>query len=345
MENDHALWVTMPIIRNIVYVAAARGADLQQLCRECNIAPEMLEKEDVLAGLDLNCKIMESAMRLTGDPFLGLHIGQTTSPAILGMVGLLMESSPDLQTAFSNLEQYVRTVTKLYHFYTEVRGEEFNLYCEPIPAWNSLSPETARMSVDLSFSGTLHMVRLLTGKTLYPLRLLSRYPRMRETKEYVRILKVEPAFSQPCNCITFRMKDIRLPVIGHNPALNALFKELLAKEIAKTREQSTLAGEVRRLILQNFDTAIPQLSDVVRWMNVTPRTLQRKLQEEGVSFQHIAESVKSELAIDLLKDRSLTVNEVAYKLGYAEPSVFRRAFKKWTGASPGAYAKASAARK
>lgn len=337
MDSSASLWVTMPIIRNIVYGAAERGADVQQLCREGGITPEMLEKDDVLAGLEVNCNIMEAALRLTKDPFLGLRIGQATSPVVLGMVGLLMESSPNLQTALVNLEQYVRTVTKLYDFYTEVRGEELALYCEPIPAWNSLSPETARMSVELSFSGTLHIVRMLTGKTLYPLRVSMRYPRPRDTREYLQVLKVEPSFGQSSNHIVFRLKDVRLPVIGHNPTLTALFRDLLEKEIAKTRQRESFANEVRRAVLQNFDTTLPQLTDVVTVFNTSPRTLQRKLKDEGTSFQEIAESVKHELALGLLKDSSLTVNEIAYKLGYAEPSVFRRAFKKWTGTNPKAY--------
>lgn len=343
MENSIALWVSMPIIRNIVYVAAERGADLQQLCRESDITPESLETADILMGLEQNCRIMETALRLTGDPFLGLHIGQTTSPVVLGMVGYLMESSPDLKTALANLEQFVRTVTKLYDFYTEARSGEFILYCEPIPAWNSLSPETASMSVDLAFSGTMHIVKLLTGKNIYPIRMSSRYPRPRDTREYVRVLKIEPLFNQPGNFVVFRLQDVQLPVIGHNPALNALFRELLEKEIAKTREQQSFANEVRRAVLQNFNTTLPQMTDVVGQFHVTPRTMQRKLKVEGTSFQEIAESVKSELAIGLLKNRALTVNEVAYKLGYAEPSVFRRAFKKWTGLNPKSYAEGTSA--
>ena len=331
------LWVSMPIIRNIVFGSVARGADLNQLCRESGITPDMLEKADLLVSLELNCKIMEVAMRLTGDPFLGLHIGETISPVVLGMVGHLMESSPDLPTAFTNLELFVRAVTQLYEFYSEVRGDEFIMYSEPIPAWNNRSPETARMSVDLSFSGMMHIVKLLTGKNLYPIRMSMRYPRPQDTKEYVRVLKIEPAFNQPCNCTVFRLKDVQQPVIGHNPSLNALFKELLEKEIAKTRENESFANEVRRVVLQHFNDAVPQLTDVTGMLHITPRTLQRKLKEEGATFQSIAESVKSELAIGLLKSRALTVNEIAYKLGYAEPSVFRRAFKKWTGMTPKAH--------
>ena len=231
-----ALWVSMPIIRNIVLGAVRYGAPLEALCRESGLRPDMLEQADLSLGLEQNIAVMEAALRLTGDPLLGLHIGEITSPVVLGMVGHLMESSPDLQTAFVNLEHFTGAITRLYTYTTEVRGQEFFFYSEPIPAWNHRSPETARMSLDFSLSGLVHIIKLLTGKNVYPLRVSMRYTRPSDTREYVRILKTEPSFNQPCNCVVFRQQDLQLPVIGHNRALNLLFKELLEKEIAKTRE-------------------------------------------------------------------------------------------------------------
>jgi AraC-like DNA-binding protein len=73
-------------------------------------------------------------------------------------------------------------------------------------------------------------------------------------------------------------------------------------------------------------------------LHVSPRQLQRKLKEEGLTFQQITESVRLELALGMLRNRNLSINAIAYRLGYAEPSVFRRAFKKWTGSTPKEYA-------
>lgn len=336
-HGESPLWVSMSIIRNIVYGAVQRGADLEELCRESGLTPAMLEQADVLTGLERNIAVMEAAMRLTNDSLLGLHIGEMTSPVVLGMVGHLMESSPDLQTALVNLEHFTSAITKIYLYSAEIQAGEFIFYCEPIPAWNSLSPETARMSVDFFLSGLVHVIKLMTGKNLYPVRMSMRYARPADTREYVRILKTEPAFNQPHNYVVFRRSDLQIPVLGHNRTLNLLFKELLEKEIVKTRQQESFASEVRRTILQNFSSTLPQLQEVVEHLHTTPRTLQRKLKDEGSSFQQIADSVKSELATTLLQNQTLTVNEVAYRLGYAEPSVFRRAFKKWTGTSPRAF--------
>lgn len=333
------IWAGMPLIRNILLTAVSKGADLSDMCRSIGITTEMLERSDAFVDMDQSIRTWDAAIRATNDPFLGLHMGEATSPALAGMLGFLMETSPDLLTAFGNATQFNGFISNMTVFTMEIRGEEFFYFTEPLEAWHQLSPESARQVVDHAAAAFIHITKLLSGKARYPTRVLMRFSRPADTREYVRVLKTEPSFQQSCNCLVFRLRDLQLPVIGHNPQLNRMFRELLEKEIAKTQEQTTFTNQVRRVVLQHFDTTLPQLTDVVDYLHLTPRTLQRKLQEEGTSFQNIAESVKSELAIGLLKNGTLTVNEVAYRLGYAEPSVFRRAFKKWTGVSPKGFAR------
>lgn len=336
MERPN-IWAGMPLIRNIVLAAVSKGADLGALCQTIGITPDALERSDAFVNLDQSIKVWDASIRAAGDPLLGLHMGEVTSPGLAGILGFLMETSPDLLTALTQVTQFNGYISNMTVYSLEVRGDEFFYFVEPLEIWNDASPETARQVFEHSAAALVHMTKLLSGKTKYPLRVSMQYSRPADTKEYLRVLKTEPAFKQPRNYLVFRLRDLQVPVIGHNPQLNQMFKELLEKEIARTKQSATFSNEVRRVILQNFSSTVPQLTDVVTYLHVTPRTLQRKLQEEGTSFQHITESVKSELAIGLLKNRSLTVNEVAYRLGYAEPSVFRRAFKKWTGVSPKGY--------
>lgn len=329
-------WAAMPLVRNIALVAVRRGADLNGLCEAIGVTKEMLENPDALANLDQSIKAWELALRYTRDPNLGLHLGETTSPGLVGMVGYLMESSPDLLTAFEHLVEFKRLVDS-EPTWLEVRDEKFIFHLAPDPLWMELSPETARQVVDHSFSAIPNFIKLLCGKPVYPIRVHAPFSRPNDTSEYLRILKTEPMFRQPEACMVFRLKDLQMPLIGHNPSLNAVFKELLEKNIARMGAVETFSGQVRKVILQKFISVIPQLQDVADRMGVTPRTLQRRLKEEGTTFQHIVEGVKSEMACGLLKKPELTVSEIAYKLGYMEPNVFRRAFKKWTGMSPKAY--------
>ncbi|MFN7116784.1 MAG: AraC family transcriptional regulator, partial [Saprospiraceae bacterium] len=337
--NHQSYWSSMAFVRNVLMAVVRKGADLKLLCAELGVLPEQLEQTDAKANLEQCVKVWEVAVRHTGDAFLGLHLGEASSPALAGMVGYLMESSPDLQTAFQNVQQFNKLITNATEFSLDIRGEEFCYYIEPVHAWRLLSEDAARHLVEHSISGSIHIAKMLTGKTIYPVRVLLRTARPKDTQEYLRVLKCEPLFDQAQNCIVYRLRDMQLPVIGHNPVLNRFFKALLEQEIAKIHQQESFSQEVRRAILQRFDQSLPQLADIVEYLHVSPRTLQRKLQEEGTSFQQIFDAVKLELATGMLQNPTLTVNEIAYKLGYAEPSVFRRAFKKWTGTSPKEYTK------
>lgn len=326
----------MSLVRNIALVAVRRGADPDAVCRAIGVAPAALDDPNARANLDQCIKAWEQALHYSGDPFLGLHLGDMTSPGLVGAVGYFMESSPDLLTAFQNLVQFKRLIDNAPSF-TEIKGEAFFYHANPYPLWAELSPETARHVVEHSLAAIPHFVKLLCGRAVQPLGVHFAFPRPRDTREYQRVLKTEPLFDQPSNCIVFRLSDMRLPLISHNPALNAIFKDLLEKETAKLGGATSFSGEVRGVILKKYVSVIPQLTEVAEQLHVTPRTLQRRLKDEGATFQSIVDSVKSELAMGLLKKPGLTVGEIAYKLGYMEPSVFRRAFKKWTGMSPKAY--------
>ncbi|MCO6478754.1 MAG: AraC family transcriptional regulator [Phaeodactylibacter sp.] len=334
MERN-GFWASMPLVRNIALVAVRRGAALESVCQAIGLSPEALENPEAIARLDQCIKAWEQALYYTGDPFLGLHLGEATSPGLVGMVGYFMESSPGLCTAFRNLVEFKKLFDSASSW-VEERGEAFFYHMEPDPLWKELSPETARHVFDHGLSAILNFIKLLTGKAIYPVLVVSPFPRPEDTREYLRVLKTEPLFNQDGAFIEFRLRDIQAPLIGHNPVLNSIFKSLLEEALAKANA-SSFSNEVRRVILQKFGSSIPQLPQVAELLHITPRTLQRRLKEEGATFQRIVDSVKSELAIGLLQKPGLTVSEIAWKLGYVEPNVFRRAFRKWTGKSPRAY--------
>ena len=332
MEN--ALWVSMPIIQNIVMGTGCNCAEIDLICQSGDITREQLEDYDLKLSLQQNCAIMEAALAISADQTLGLHVGEKTSPVVLGITGHLMQSSKDVLTALENLQQFTTVFTRLYNFYMEIKKDEVYYFCEPLEVWNNISPETARQSVDIAYAGALHILYLLTGRLFYPKKVNYRYTRLADTSEHERIFKCVPLFNQPCNSIVFSLADLKTPVIGHNRELNTLFKNLLETEIKKENNGVTFGSEVKQMILLNYQFDFPQLEEIAEKMHMAPRTLQRKLKEENSSFRQLLDSIKQELACNMLVNKRLSIAEIAYKLGYAEPSTFQRAFQQWMGRSP-----------
>lgn len=283
-------------------------------------------------SLDVNCALMEAALQLSGDSNLGLHIGERTTVNVLGITGYLMESSKDVLTALQHLQQFTTSFTRLYTFSIELRNNETIYRVEPIQLWNDISPETARQSVDIGFAGTLHILRLLTGVAFHPIRALYRYPRFADTSEHKRVLKCHLEFNRPCNALIFSQQDMQRNIIGYNRALNDVFIKMLQEKLAG--ETQAFTQQVHSLILELSRFSFPSLEEVASGLYITPRTLQRKLQVENTSFREVIDSIKEELARNLLLCRNLTVSEVSDRLGYADQASFQRAFKLWTGTTP-----------
>ncbi|HSK14346.1 MAG TPA: AraC family transcriptional regulator [Phnomibacter sp.] len=330
------LWVRMPILKNIIWGASAHDEIVERICRQGGITMADLDKADMKLSLQQNCALMEAALQLSGDPHLGLHIGQRTTVSVLGMAGYLMQSSEDLLTALQLLQQFTASFSMLYTFRLEVKNEHALYYCEPVEVWNDVSPATARQSVDIAFAGALHILRLLSGRGIRPLKAMYRYARIGSTEEHERVLHCRPIFDQPCNAIVFSLTDLKQKIIGHDRVLNETFRQLLEQKM-KSDKGSPLVRQVQTVILEKSRTAFPTIDEVAAQMHFTPRTLQRKLQDEGVSFRTLCDTIKKDIAISLLSLGKLSVSEIADRTGYTDATAFQRAFRLWTGESPGAY--------
>ncbi len=325
----------MPILRNIIVGAARTVDEMKQICARGNLTVSDLDNSGMKLSLQQNCALMDAALQLSCDRDLGLHIGERTTSSVLGVTGYLMESSKDFLTALHHLQQYTASFSRLYHFGIEVSGDEAIYLCEPIQVWNDLSPETARQSVDIAFAGTLHVLRLLTGFQISPLRVYYRYPRIADTTEHERILKCRPQFNQSSNALIFSLQDLQRSIISYNPELNQVFMEMLQQKFR--HESQSFLQQVQALILELSRPHFPTLEDIAARLHLTPRAVQRKLQEENTTFRAESESIKEELGRNLLLSKSLSISEIADRLGYADQAAFQRAFRHWTGTTPKAY--------
>ena len=97
---------------------------------------------------------------------------------------------------------------------------------------------------------------------------------------------------------------------------------------------TSIIGRVRRAVLESLPSGKPGAQDVARALAVSPRTLQRKLQEEGTTFQAVLDAVRKELAQHYIRSGEYDLLEITYLTGFANPPAFSRAYKKWTGRTP-----------
>jgi AraC-like DNA-binding protein len=180
------------------------------------------------------------------------------------------------------------------------------------------------------------MMRTFTGRELHPLRVSFRHPEPESTADYARIFRCPVLFGQKENSMTLDLKILVTPVLIANPALRQRFEEYAQDLLSKMGTCDETVRAVTRIILSRLDEKTLSMQTVATQMAISVRTLQKRLAEEGVLYSGLLEDIRIRLARQYLRE-NYTVEQITYLLGFSDPSVFRKAFKKWTGATPKEY--------
>lgn len=137
--------------------------------------------------------------------------------------------------------------------------------------------------------------------------------------------------------IHFAPQDADLPLITRSAALWDTVEPMLQQQLADKAARETMAHRVRQVLYEALPGGASSLADVARRMNLSTRSLQRRLAEEGASFQTVLGDTRAELSSRYLRESNLSVPQISHLLGFRDTSSFFRAFQGWTGKTPGEY--------
>ena len=328
------MYAHMPIVKEIIYGAARRGASVKALLRLTGLEESHLKNSELNVPFEQAQDVWKHAVALTDDALLGLHIGQDTTPSIIGLTGHLMQASPDLKTAFQQVCSFNEVFTDMFQYDLKELKGEIMLEYKPAALWVKLFPETASQAVDQAMSGTLNVFKLLSGKKIHPKKIELGERTKKHRTEYSRILGAPVKFNCDGNRLFFTADQLSAAVISYDKKLFTIFNNLLLQQKGDLRKQQTAAQRVNQLLQEVYQFKAPTLEAMAEQMNLIPRTLQRKLDEEGTSYRSLVLNMRNELSKKLLKVNDSKVKMIAGMLGYSDVSSFRRAFKKWTNKSP-----------
>jgi AraC-like DNA-binding protein len=322
-----SLFAHMPIIRDIVYGVVANGGSLQDMCSKLKINVADLDDSEKHADFETSCRSWEHAVKVTGDPLLGLHIGQSSNPSIMGLVGHLMQNSKTLLDAFKQVSEYGKIATNMFDYQVVERKDEIILRYAPVAIWRQLYPNGARQATDQAMAGTLNVFYLLGGKRVYPQKAeISKRKITRQYEEVFKALTVTGTTDQ----LTFKRHQLLEPVLRYDRSLFKAFEGLVRQK----RKPASVTGQIRQLIINEFKGITPPVEIAAARLNITVRSLQRRLSAEKTSFRRISGQVTKEIAEKLLKQTDYKVADIAGILGYSAPRSFRRAYKELSKEAP-----------
>jgi AraC-like DNA-binding protein len=155
--------------------------------------------------------------------------------------------------------------------------------------------------------------------------------------EYRLMYCTDLRFERPNTVIAFDAGYLDLPVVQNERSIKEFLRTAPESILLKYKNGGSLAARVRRRLRQCLPGEVPDFEEVAAELNMTPATLRRRLHDEGESYQSIKDQLRRDLAIGHLSHSSRSVMDIALELGFSERSAFHRAFRKWTGASPGEF--------
>ncbi len=328
--------VSVTVLAQMFLYLRSLDVDIDAFLRSIGVEPESVQSPNSYIPVGLYLHIQESAAEYTRDPCFGLHMGEFAEAGSWSILGYMMMNCKNLQEALEKSGRYQRIIGNMIRARAELRFNKVKAVFFTPPH----APDMSRHCFEAAFSSTVRMMRTLTGVNLSPLEVTFIYPQPQSSAEYERIFCCPVRFQQPENSFTLDWRAINTPIRMANPGLLAHFEHYAQEFLASMERRHTYTQAAARIILAHLDDEQLSIRKVAREMSVSVRTLQKRLEEEGTVFSELLRGIRERLAKQYLRE-NFTVEQITYLLGFSEPSVFRKAFKKWSGVTPKEYREAA----
>jgi AraC-like DNA-binding protein len=319
---------------SLIAYATQRDISPDELCKNANVDLQAIRRK---GQYEITKKQLYSlwlyASRLGNDPLFGLHFGEALQLSALGVVGEIIKSSNTVGEAVTVAASMTHAVTDLFKM--EVVHTKKAFVIELIPAVDDEGDFIMRQMSDFLMVFVIHELDGLLLRKIKPSTVYLPYS-IADLKEYERVCRCTPSKRKGQWAIYFDRKFWEEPILSANYELQRFLLQQVDGS-AKGKKASEITDNISQYLLTNAYLGIPSLEDVASNFNVSARSLQRRLQDEGTTFQQVADGVRKSLALRYMELGKHPIKEISIMLGYNELSAFSRAFKRWTGKAPTNY--------
>lgn len=323
--------IAMCFVREALHEAMRRGVDIGAILGAAGIPAGLLHQDQARVSPESYGRMWHLVAERTGDEFFGMD----SHPVRYGSFTLACRCAMGAK----NLEQALRRIMRFYGCVMD----DMQPSIERLPHGEAAFRLNERPGSQRLFAhGTILVIFFgvacwLVGRRIPILRAEFSPEAPDSPEEYRLLFGQEICFGAERTALVFDESFLELPVVQNAETLRRFLRGAPTNFLVKYRDQDSAAARVRKVLRDLDVSAWPDLPDMARKLRLAERTLIRRLAQEGEPFQAIKDTLRRDLSIGLLSDSGLPVSEVAARVGFAEPSAFHRAFRKWTGASPGAY--------
>ncbi|RME58564.1 AraC family transcriptional regulator [Candidatus Parcubacteria bacterium] len=329
-------YISVRAVQPVVTALGILGYDVADILQAVNISPALLRDADGKIPHGAIMRLWDYAQRVTGDDHLGIHLAEAAPIRSFEVHSYALLASPTLRDAYCRACRYQRLIHEATNLTFEERPDG-GILQHALPDGRSVPRHPAEFLVTL----WVRFGRLVAGQDWIPRLICFAHPAPDDTSEHTRVFRSQIRFSsgRTAMYIPDEILDIHNPRVDENLlTLLDRYAEGLLKKLPQT---ASTAERLRLWLHQVLSDGVPTTAEAARALNLSVRTLHRRLRDEGTSFRELLDQLRKERAVALLADQRCSIAEVGFLLGFAELSSFSRSFKRWTGKSPAAFRKQS----
>ncbi|MGE8360648.1 AraC family transcriptional regulator [Pseudomonas sp.] len=329
--------VSVAYLQGLLEYLARQQIDTAELLRHAHLDPDLLAQRDQRIAASTYLELLGRAVTLSGDEHLGLHLGEAVRPGYYGVLGYLIMSCATLSDALHRQARYAALVGNLGQ--VDLADEPPREGHEPLVAhsWRPLLPQQQRQVSEETLAGWVTFGHWISGLDIPPTEVRFQHPAPVDTREHQRIFRCPVLFGQADNALVFPKRLLNTPLGQADAQVRLMLDAYADRLLSEIRQGQSVLDRARMELARQLPEHGADLPLIAERLALSPRTLQRRLREAGLSFNQLVDETRQQLVLHYLRDPALELTEIAFLVGFSEPGSLARAFRRWTGQSPGEY--------
>ncbi|GAP36142.1 AraC family transcriptional regulator [Piscinibacter sakaiensis] len=326
--------IATPLLIDFVAFLGRRGLAADAVCRAAKIDPRWLEEPNARVPASAMERLWAAGEQLTGDADLGLHSAASYNPGALGIVGYVILSCRTAGDALVRLARYAPLLNEGLQVRVDHADGLTRCRFGAADGVASFLQHAPRQAVETLAAGIVLTLARLATRPPVPIEVCFRHPSPASTAEHRHLLGPDVRFDQPENAVVYATSSLTAGMLSADPDLLDSFEADARRRLGQLQARGAVSGRIQTLLGARLRGEVPSLASLAAELAMSERSVQRSLSEEHTSYRELVDEVRRDLALAHLARHGSTAADVAFLLGFSEPSAFTRAFRRWTGVSP-----------
>lgn len=310
----------------------ALGLDSAALCAAAGLDLALMDDPNARYPLSATTRLWQLAVEASNDPAIGLRVSRFVSPTTFHALGYALVASDNLREVFERIVRYHQVVSDVLIPILEHAEDRYRFRL--LTRYDGQAP--AAEAIDAFASIYVRTCRNRLGRHYAPLSVSLTRQRPADPTPWQSVFRAPITFDAEENCLEFALADFECHLDDANPEL-AQHNEAVLEKTLGMLQPLTWERRVRNAVEARLPQGVPSAEDIAHGLNLSLRSLQRHLADEGCRYDSLLDECRQNLALSYLRDPHSSLSEIGYRLGFADASSFNRAFKRWTGLSPGQF--------